>query len=42
MIISTSVTHAKICWALKVVLSKYSKSYCDDIGQLFKVMFPNS
>ena len=42
MIISTSVTHAKICWALKVVLSKYSKSSCDDIGQLFKVMFPNS
>ena len=27
---------------IKVVLSKYSKSSCDDIGQLFKVMFPDS
>ena len=27
---------------MKVVLLKYSKSSCDDIGQLFKVIFPDS
>ena len=42
MIVSTSVTHVEIRWALKVVLLKYSKSPSDDIGQLFKVMFPDS
>ena len=41
MMVSTSVAHAEICRALKTVLSKYSKSSCD-IGQLFKVMFPDS
>ena len=42
IIVSTSVTHAEICWELKVVSSKYSKRSCGDIGQLFKVMFPDS
>ena len=42
MMVSTSVAHAEICRALKIVLSNYSKSSCDDIGQLFKVMFPDS
>ena len=42
MIVSISVTHAEIRWALKIVLSKYSKSSCDDIGKLFKVIFPDS
>ena len=42
MMVRTSVAHADICWALKIVLSNHSKSSCDDIGQLFKVMFPDS
>ena len=42
MIVSISITHAEICRALKVVFTKYSKSSCDDIGQIFKVMFPDS
>ena len=42
MIVSTPVTYAEIRRALKVVSSKYSRSLCDDIGQLFKVMFPDS
>ena len=42
MVASTSVTPAEIRRALEVVLSKCSKSSCDDIGQLFKVMFPDS
>ena len=42
IIASTAVAHAEICWALKIVLLKYSKSSCDDTVQLFKVMFPNS
>ena len=41
MMVSTSVVHAEICWALTIVLLNYSKSSCDDIGQLFKVMFPD-
>ena len=42
MMVRTSVAHADICWALMIVLSNYSKGSCDDIGQLFKVMFPDS
>ena len=42
IIASTAVAHAEICWALKIVLLKYSKSSCDDTVQLLKVMFPNS
>ena len=42
MVASTSVTPAEIRRALKVVLSKCSKSSRDDIRQLFKVMFPDS
>ena len=38
MMVRTSVAHADICWALMIVLSNYSKSSCDYIGQLFKVM----
>ena len=41
MMVSTSVVHAEICWALKIILLNYSKSSCDDIGQLLKVMFPD-
>ena len=41
VMVTTSVAHAEICWPLNVLLSKYSKSYCVDIGQLFKVMFPD-
>ena len=42
IIASTAVAHAEICWALKIVILKYSKSSCDDTVQLLKVMFPNS
>ena len=42
MIVMTSVAHAEICGALKIVSSKYSKSSSDNIGQLFRVMFPDS
>ena len=42
IIASTAVAHAEICWALKIVLLKYSKSSSDDTVQLLKVMFPNS
>ena len=41
IIASTAVAHAEICWALKIVILKYSKSSCDDTVQLLKVMFPN-
>lgn len=34
------VTTAEIIWALKVAESNISLSSCDDIGQLFKLMFP--
>ena len=42
IVASTAVAHAEICWALKIVILKYSKSSCDDTVQLLKVMFPNS
>ena len=42
MIINTSTVHAEIRWALKVVLSKFSKRSCDDIAELFATMFPDS
>ena len=40
MMVSITVAHAEICWALKIVISEYSKS--DDTVQLFKVMLPGS
>ena len=40
--VSTSITQAKNCWALKGVWSKFSKGSWDNIGQLFKVMLPDS
>ena len=42
MIINTSTVHAEIRWALKVVLSKFSRRSCDDIAELFATMFPDS
>ena len=42
MITNTSTVHAEIRWALKVVLSKFSKRSCDDIAELFATMFPDS
>ena len=42
VMVITFVAHTEICWALKMALSKYSKLSCDDIGHLFKVLFPDS
>jgi hypothetical protein len=36
------VTTAEIIWALKVAQCNMSFAACDDIGQLFKMMFPGS
>ncbi|KAJ8879024.1 hypothetical protein PR048_019630 [Dryococelus australis] len=40
--IKEDVTRAEIVWALKVVDSRYSKSSCYDISDLFSFMFPDS
>lgn len=36
------VLRAEIIWALKVVTSHYSLNSCTDIGQCFRIMFPDS
>lgn len=33
---------AEICWAIKVVTSHYSYKSCEDVGDLFRAMFPDS
>ena len=35
----TNVTHAEILWALKVVMSKLSLRSCEELKDLFQVMF---
>ena len=42
MLINSSVLQAEVRWALKVVMSRYSKSSCNDVTELFKTMFPDS
>ena len=42
MLIDSSVLQAEVRWALKVVMSRYSKSSCNDVTELFKIMFPDS
>ena len=42
MMINNSTVHAEIRWALKVVLSKFSKCYCDGVTELFGTMFPDN
>lgn len=36
------VTKAEAIWALKVVSSKFSLNSCSDVGETFKLMFPDS
>ncbi|KAK7880781.1 hypothetical protein WMY93_032594 [Mugilogobius chulae] len=33
---------AEICWAVKVVTSQYSYKSCEDVGDVFRTMFPDS
>ena len=42
ILIDSSVLQAEVRWALKVVMSRYSKSSCNDVTELFKIMFPDS
>ena len=42
MLIDSSVLQAEVRCTLKVVMSKYSKSSCNDVTELFKIMFPDS
>ena len=42
MLIDLSILQAEVRWALKVVMSRYSKSSCNDVTELFKIMFPDS
>ena len=42
MLINSSVLQAEVRWALKVDMSRYSKSSCNDVTELFKIMFPDS
>src|SRR5678815_2683193 len=40
--IKDDVTRSEILWALKVVDDKMSLNLCADIGETFKLMFPDS
>ena len=42
MLISSSLLQTEVRWALKVVMSRYSKSSCNDVAELSKIMFPDS
>ena len=42
MLIDSSVLQAEVRLALKVVMSRYSKSSCNNITELFKIMFLDS
>ena len=42
MVSDSSVRQAEVRWALEVVMSRYSKSSCNDVTELFKIMFPDS
>ena len=42
MLIDSSVLQAEVRLALKVVMSRYSKSSCNNITELFKIMFLHS
>lgn len=41
-IIKDSVISAEIRWALKTVASRFSFRSCSDVGEIFKLMFPDS
>ena len=40
--INSSILQAEVRRALKVVMSRYSRSSCNDVTELFKIMFPGS
>ena len=41
-LINSSVLQAEVRWALKFVMSRYSKSSCNNVTELFKIMIPYS
>ena len=41
-LVNSSVLQADVRWAMEFATSRYSKSFCNDVTELFKITFPDS